>query len=281
MDHQTCLFVIDLDTPDAVVSEMAGRARETDTHLICLLLGESPVLPLNAYGAMPYGSVSVPDHWTELVQQAQAEIKTRGNAVEQILAQSGASGDVHPVSCATMDIKYNVARRALVCDIVNIAQNLRDTPALYREAGHGVLFQSATGLLLNGDPTIGAEHIFVSWDGSIAASRAVHAALPYLRHAKNVTIACFDPEMTEGEDGEDPGVDVASWLSHHGCNVTVGQYPSGGHEIADCIQNRAQEVGSDLIVMGAYGHSRMKQAIFGGTTRAMMEQTDHRLLLAH
>jgi len=70
-------------------------------------------------------------------------------------------------------------------------------------------------------------------------------------------------------------------LTHHGCNVVVQQYPSGGQDIADCLLHRAKEVGADLIVMGAYGHSRMRETIFGGTTRAMIEQGDQAVYLAH
>ncbi|MFC6582283.1 universal stress protein [Sulfitobacter aestuariivivens] len=74
---------------------------------------------------------------------------------------------------------------------------------------------------------------------------------------------------------------MAKWLSHHGCNVTVSQFPSGGREVGQAIQDRATELGADLVVMGAYGHARMIQTVLGGTTRTMMEQTDLPLMLAH
>ena len=109
----------------------------------------------------------------------------------------------------------------------------------------------------------------------------MHVALPYLRAAKQVVVACFDPVSTVESDGADPGTDVAAWLSHHGCKVTVSQFPTGGREVAQCILDRAREQGADLVVMGAYGHSRMIEAILGGTTRTMIEQTDMPVLMAH
>ena len=86
---------------------------------------------------------------------------------------------------------------------------------------------------------------------------------------------------TVNRDGQDPGTDVAAWLSHHGCLVTLSQYPSGGRSVADVIQDRAAEAGSDLIVMGAYGQARMIQTVLGGTTRSMVEQTKLPVFLAH
>jgi nucleotide-binding universal stress UspA family protein len=96
-----------------------------------------------------------------------------------------------------------------------------------------------------------------------------------------VTIGVFDPVASKDHDGENPGSDVARWLSHHGCHVNLQQYPSGGQEIGDCIQKRSAETGADLVVMGAYGHSRMRQTVFGGTTRSVIDQTDFAALLAH
>ncbi|MFY0312802.1 universal stress protein, partial [Leisingera sp. D0M16] len=91
----------------------------------------------------------------------------------------------------------------------------------------------------------------------------------------------FDPDMSDARDGEDPGADAAAWLSHHGCTVTLSQFPTGGHDTGSAIQDRAREAGADLVVMGAYGHSRLREAVFGGTTRSMLEQTALPVLFAH
>lgn len=281
MNHETSLLVIDKDTSDNVVAESAEAARVRQTHLVCLLLGSAVPLPYYAYGAPPYGGMTVPDNWKELVQEERSIREARVEAINSILERSGASGDVQTVINAEIDIKHDVARRARTCDIAHIAQNVRENKELFKGAAYGVLFNSPIGLVLNGDPISVRSNIFVAWNSSHAASSAVHAALPYLKTAESVTIGCFDPEMSSELDGEDPGTDVAAWLSHHGCNVTVLQLPSGGREIGQCIHDRAREAGADLVVMGAYGHSRTREAVFGGTTRTMMEQTDLPVLLAH
>ena len=121
----------------------------------------------------------------------------------------------------------------------------------------------------------------IAWNTSLPAAGAVRAALPLLKTAKSVTIMSIDPTMSETADGEDPGANLAKWLSHHGCNVTVQQVPGGGADTGKVMLRRAKDIGADLIVMGAYGRSRLREAIFGGTTRSMIEQTEMPVLLSH
>jgi nucleotide-binding universal stress UspA family protein len=281
MHRRTILYVLNTETPDAQIIEAAEAAAQDETHLVCLLLGQAPALPMYAYGVPPYGGMNIPDNWNETVIVAQHAHKDRVDAVETLLAKSNASGDVHSALCVTMDVKHHVSRLARVSDEAFFAPNLRDNHDVMREAAAGVLFHSPIGLRLNGSVAQAADRVFIAWNSSEAASTAVHTALPYLRQASEVVIACFDPVMTAEKDGQDPGVDVAEWLSHHGCRVTVSQFPSGGREVGRAIQDRAAEFGADLAVMGAYGHARMIQTVLGGTTRTMMEQTDLPLLLAH
>ena len=281
MRNSTTLFMMNRDTPSETIADLAEASAQTRTHLSCLILGSRPELPAYIYGMPPYGALSVPDNWGELIKTAHQNQKKKVEEVEKILARSNVSGDVQSAFCVPSETRHRVARWARVCDIAYIAPNLREMPYDQTEAAHGVLFHSPVGLMLNGLPSSQAKQIFIAWDGSKAASRSVHVALPYLKEANEVIVGCFDPVTTAAADGADPGTELAAWLSHHGCNVTLSQYPSGGQEIAQCIQDRAKETGADLVVMGAYGHARMLQAVFGGTTRTMMEQIDLPVLLAH
>ncbi|PTX53835.1 nucleotide-binding universal stress UspA family protein [Litoreibacter ponti] len=281
MQSRSILFVLNAQTPDAQITEAAEAAAGDNTHLVCLLLGQAPALPLYSYGMSPYGGMSIPDNWNETMADAQKAQADRVNEIEGLLAKSEVSSAVHSALSMTLDVKHHVARLARISDEAFFAASLRDEPEILREAVAGVLFHSPIGFRMNGSAAQRAGRVFVAWNSSLAASAAVHAAMPYLKEAEEVVIACFDPVMSEARDGPDPGTDVAKWLSHHGCKVTVSQFPSGGREIGQAIQDRAKEFGADLVVMGAYGHARMIQTVLGGTTRSLLEQTDLPVLFAH
>jgi nucleotide-binding universal stress UspA family protein len=281
MKRRTILYVMTADTPDSQISDAAEAAAVDDNRLLCLILAAAPVLPVYAYGVAPYGGMNIPDNWPEMVTEAKQIQKDRVQEVEALLAKSNTSGDVQSALCVSVDFKHHVAQVARVSDEAYFAANLADTPEILREAAAGILFHSPIGFRLNGSPSHSPKRVFVAWDSSNASAAAVHAALPVLKAAEEIVIGCIDPVMTAERDGQDPGTDVAAWLSHHGCKVTVSQFPSGGLEVGQCIQDRAREFGADLVVMGAYGHARMIQTVLGGTTRSMIEQLDLPLLLAH
>jgi nucleotide-binding universal stress UspA family protein len=281
MKNTTTLLVISPDTTDAVIADLAESAFQEQTHLSCLLICLNPALQMYAYSASPYSGMTIPDNWAEITLAAQQSMMEREAEIKAVLARSDVSADVESVLCSSVEIKDIVARRARVCDIAHIPAGTDESNAIRREAAHGVLFRSPVGLMLNASPSMRPDCVFVAWNNSETAARAVHLALPYLCAAKEVIIACFDPRATPEGEGEDPGTDVATWLSRHGCNVTVSQFPTGGQEVGQCIIDRAREQSADLVVMGAYGHARMREAIFGGTTRTMLAETQLPVLLAH
>lgn len=281
MKNATILLVINDDTSDQAIEEVAQAVTADNMHLSCMLLSAGVAISPFAFGAPPYGTIDISDNWMQMVEKAREVQRERVAQIEEILSRTGASGDVQALLCSTSEISDFVARSARVCDLALLAPNLRETPQFLSEAAYGVLFKSPAGLMMNGVPSMNARRILVAWDSSHAASTAVRVAMPYLTTADEVIVACFDPVNTQDKDGADPGTDLAAWLSHHGCKVSVSQFPSGGQEIGQCIQDRAKEAGADLVVLGAYGHSRLVQAVFGGTTRTMLEQTDLPVLVAH
>lgn len=282
MRNQTVLFVMNEATTDGEARQIAAHAAGQNSRLICLILSMVPTYPLSSFGVLPYGGVDVAPGWAEEIAQQRKMLRKRSEAIQAILESEGTSGDVHAVSCVPSDVRSVVARRALVCDAATVSQSLRnDDPDAFHAAVNGVLFESPIPLVLNGLPLDQPECVFLAWNTELPASRAAHAALPMLKAAKEVIIGSFDPIATELQDGEDPGADLAKWLSHQGCTVTINQYPSGGEEIGACIRHRATEVGADLVVMGAFGRSRLQQFVFGGTTRSMTEQTAVKVLMAH
>jgi nucleotide-binding universal stress UspA family protein len=147
----------------------------------------------------------------------------------------------------------------------------------------GALFSSGKPLLIvpaGAKPTLAPNTIVVGWDSRIEASRAVREALGMMKSAGQVRLAVIDPEQGESAHGEEPGADAAAYLARHGVNVSVDRLPSGGEPVAAVLTRHAVDCGADLLVMGGYGHSRLRERIFGGVTRSMLEAPKLPVLMA-
>jgi len=127
--------------------------------------------------------------------------------------------------------------------------------------------------------TIGKD-ILVCWDASREAARAVTDALPFLTVADRVQVVVINATPSLDGHGADPGADVASYLARHGVPVDVVQERTD-LDVNLAILNRAAEQGSDLIVMGGYGHSRLREILLGGVTRGILEAMTVPVLVSH
>ncbi|MFN3661597.1 universal stress protein [Yoonia sp.] len=283
MNRLTALIVVDAACSDDRIRHYISSLPAQGVHLSVMVIGVAPSLPMWAYGSAPYGPIIFPDTWHDNYREGGAEVTTRAEAIEKLLQGTDVPGDVTTAYCDAQMLDERVAARAGMADLVLIDPHLTERDFTFQQAVDGVLFNTPVAAVLNAkgvDQVIHAQRPMLSWNGSLPALRAVHRALPILQQAEAVTILIIDPDQ-HGPEGENPGSDVATWLTRHGCNVTVQQSPSGGHDVGKCILDRASELGADLIVMGAYVHSRARQRIFGGTTQIMVGQKDHATLLAH
>jgi nucleotide-binding universal stress UspA family protein len=143
------------------------------------------------------------------------------------------------------------------------------------------------GIASTGGPAP-ARHILVAWDASREAGRALQDALPLLRRADSVTVAIFDAEARPGVFGEPAGSDVLAWLERHGVMATValGQGERQGllkrtGNVSEQVLAVAAERDCDVLVMGAYGHSRFRETLLGGVTRSMLDAMTLPLLMSH
>ena len=119
----------------------------------------------------------------------------------------------------------------------------------------------------------------IAWKPTREAARAVGDALPLLAAAKRATVLVVDADTDE--DGEAPGDDVAVHLSRHGIDVTVERTLSGEVPVADIFLSRAADLGADLLVMGCYGHSRMRELVLGGMSRDILDRMTLPVLMSH
>jgi nucleotide-binding universal stress UspA family protein len=126
-----------------------------------------------------------------------------------------------------------------------------------------------------------ARRVLVAWDASVEASKAVRDAIEIMVAAKGVDIVLIDPVPSFEGHGPEPGADLAAYLARHGIATTVHRLPREGREVGEILNRSAIDLGSDLMVMGGFGHSRLRQRIFGGTTTSIIAGAAVPVLMAH
>jgi nucleotide-binding universal stress UspA family protein len=179
-----------------------------------------------------------------------------------------------------------VARRAGTTDLVVIGQADPERP-LPKAAGNlveDVLMTSGRPLLLV--PYAGCfiqvgRNAMIGWNGSREASRAVHDALPLLQPAAKVTVLCVQHVSPGAALTELPTAEIAAHLARHGLAVTAARTVADGISDADALLSYACDIGADLLVVGGYGHSRMRELILGGVTRALLQHMTLPVLISH
>ncbi|MEX3958994.1 universal stress protein [Trinickia sp. EG282A] len=126
------------------------------------------------------------------------------------------------------------------------------------------------------------ENVLFAWDGSREATRALHDALPFLTRAKQVVVLTVNALKAEAPTSRIPGSDIANVIARHGVNV-VTEEMEGVRDvpIGELLLSRAADFGTDLIVMGGYGHSRWREIVLGGATRAILKAMTVPVLMTH
>jgi nucleotide-binding universal stress UspA family protein len=120
----------------------------------------------------------------------------------------------------------------------------------------------------------------VAWNESAEAAKAIAGALPLLKRAATVEVAMFDPERRTAGDERKPDADIVAYLARHGVKADVRR-ESTSLDAGNALLNLAAILGSDLLVMGCYGHSRMREILLGGASRTMLQSMTIPVLMAH
>ena len=176
-----------------------------------------------------------------------------------------------------------IGRRARYADLTVVGPEMLARETLKDKVIEGALFSSGKPLLLvpeGSRPTLKPKRVMIAWDSRIEASRAVRESLEILTRAEEVRVVLVDPAEGESGHGAEPGADVATYLARHGAKVTVDRLPSQGKTVASVLRQHAVDTAAELLVMGAYGHSRLRERIFGGVTKSMLDSATLPILMA-
>ena len=123
------------------------------------------------------------------------------------------------------------------------------------------------------------DNVMVCWDGSRQAARAIGDAMPLLAKAGRVEIVIIADER--GKEDEIEGADMGQHLARHGLKVDVQRIAGGDIDIADALLSHAADSGADFMVMGGYGHSRLREFVLGGVTRSILRSMTVPALMSH
>jgi nucleotide-binding universal stress UspA family protein len=186
---------------------------------------------------------------------------------------------------STFDVSYAATRTltqmSRLYDLNIVAQQDRSNPSQSDLLSEAVLFGSGRPMLMVPYITrapIKSDRVLICWDGGIPATRAVHDAMPFLRKAKTIDIVA----VNEKEDAsEASSAALLAHLARRDLAATPYRITADGPNIHNAILSLAADNNTDLIVMGGYGHSRLREFILGGTTRGMLESLTVPALISH
>ncbi|KQX01404.1 universal stress protein [Massilia sp. Root418] len=213
----------------------------------------------------------------------------RGNAERALVEFDTLAGQMGVASYERRlvqdDFDGGMALQARYADLVVLSQTdpEENVPGAWNDLPEYVLLNAVRPVLLV--PYAGTwEHVgsevLVAWDGSMEATRAVTAALPLLKQAPRVTVVVFNPQSRYGVHGQQPGADLALYLSRHGVRVEVSAQPTA-LDAGNALLSLAADTGADLLVMGGYGHARLREMLLGGVTATILRDMTLPVLMAH
>lgn len=269
------------DRVEPAISVASRLALAEDAHLDVLALGIDGTQV--AYYNMGGTAVVLQMALERAEQEAQAAEKAAASA---IAAQSpGLRASVETAVAQMGGLAGLVALRARFSDLVLLGRPYGKGRGPEAEAVvEAALFEGqAPVIVLPDDPAASArfgERVVIAWDQSREALTAVRKALPFLKRAESVNIVVVDPSA-HGAERSDPGGALCQMLVRHGVRAEVSVLAKTMPRISDVILRHVRDQGADLLVMGAYGHSRFREAILGGATRDMLELAEVPVLMAH
>jgi nucleotide-binding universal stress UspA family protein len=270
------LVVVGDDPTCATRLELAaGLARTHDARLTGLYVMIRPPMP--SYSEMQFSR--------EMRQMQDERLRTAAAEAEALFrARAGQVAGSDEWRAVEGDLFETAVLHLRHADLAVVGQgiDLGDAPPQFASlpeelalgAGRPVLVVPRYGTF----PTVG-ELVLVAWNGSREATRAVHDALPILERAKHVRILSVNPEG--GPPERMPGTDMAQHLTRHAVTAEAAVTRATDIDVGDVLLSYAADIGADLIVMGAYGHSRLREMIVGGATRQLLQQMTVPVLMSH
>jgi nucleotide-binding universal stress UspA family protein len=279
MQTKTILTVL----TDPALAERTLEQAETlamgfDAHLDVLCLGvDSSQTGYDMVGA----EVMV---LQESLQRASDTARALAEQAETTLKRSAIRWAIEDGVSSLSDLGRSVALRARYSDLVAVPRPYGPSRGVELEpALEGALFEARTPVLVlpeTAPVSARPRRVLLAWNESVEALTAARSAMSLLAAAESVHLAVIDPPQ-HGAERSDPGGLLAQYLARHGVRAEIDVLSKTMPRVSDVLQRHARDIDADLVVMGAYGHSRLREAVLGGATRDMLEGATLPVFMAH
>jgi nucleotide-binding universal stress UspA family protein len=251
-------------------------AAALEAHLTGVAFIYDPVVPISGAGYIPAEVIEIQREDNETA--ADAAIKGFTAATDQ----AGISAEPLITNASLAGAGDHFARMARRFDLAIVGQAEPEISSMEQIIGETTLFESGRPMIMV--PYIQkapfkTDNVMICWDGSRTAARAVADAIPIIRKSGRVEIVIVASDR--GKQDEIEGADIGQHLARHGLKVDVHRISGGNIDVGDALLSHAADSGADFMVMGGYGHSRLREFVLGGVTRSIFGSMTLPVLLSH
>jgi nucleotide-binding universal stress UspA family protein len=251
-------------------------AAALQAHLTGIAFIYDPIVPISGTGYIPADVIETQRADNETA--AEAAIKDLTAAIDR----AGISAEPLMLSASLTGAGDQFARMARRFDLAIVGQAQPEMSTMEQIIGETTLFESGRPMIMV--PYIQKApfktgNVMICWDGSRTAARAVADAIPILGKSSRIEIVSVTNER--GKEDEIEGADIGQHLARHGLKVDVHRISKGNIDVADALLSHAADSAADLMVMGGYGHSRLREFVLGGVTRSIFQSMTLPVLLSH
>jgi nucleotide-binding universal stress UspA family protein len=245
-----------------------------NAHLTGIIFLYGPTMPVSRAG-------NVPPELEVIERHNEAAVKAVRESFTAASTHAGVKAESLIVSASLVSAGDQFGQIARRFDLAVVGQAEPETKMVEENIIEAALFDSGGPVIIVPyiqRAPLRLDHIMVCWDGSRAAARAIRDAIPFLRRAGRIEVVNV---TNEGKQDQIESADLGAHLAHHGLNAVIKRIPLGDVDVAAVLLSHAADEGVDFIVMGGYGHSRLREFVLGGVTRSMLRTMTVPVLMSH
>jgi nucleotide-binding universal stress UspA family protein len=278
MTFKTLLVSLnDISRNQAILEAGVGLARDFDAHITGLYIIPAVEVYASGFESMPVVFEGRRDHFT-------SQDTSVRSAFEAAISKENVRGDFRLIDSSLPDISGATIEHGCTADLVILSQaDSTDRSMVDEDLVERVSISTGRPTLViprKGANALSPDLVIIGWNATRESARAAFDSIPLLRRSKEVRVVWVNPQLEFDGARVLPGSELAETLSRHGINAVAEALPSG-EDTGEALLTRVSDTGAGLLVMGAYGHSRLRDFILGGATRSVLKQMNCPVFFSH